>query len=704
MIFNTWLFWLGVLFWQKTWVSRFGVSYPGVSDKFYTLKDLFNKFIPDFSSLDPKVWIERCGTDGFIYLYYQRMIIKMLLIFSAIALLVSIPVNWTSSSEENFFTRTTLSKSITDWKAWFQVIIVAIFSGGVLLTVYLLRSYLSEVLMNNAIDLERSNEHEWLRMRTVHVRGLDIGDRSGGALARILQAFLQHRGGGVVEVYMVPDYQKLLELEIERQTAMCYKRILEDGNPRIEWRRRFLRPENFEEMLAEIEAEMEEVTKSHYWNSGHAFVVFSSLEAAEKCLYNFRPGFNKAIMLGIRNLAEKYKTLGRLRAFSTTFRRFEDDREIEHKDILVEKAVNPYDINWVNVGGTRGIYFFRRITLLTGATLVLLFLTTPASLLAALREVDYFGIFTLSWAENFPSPIKNTVEAYLPSAFILLLNQILLVLIDISAYLEKNFSHTQTQLSILHRAVFYLTMNMMIIPTVTLATATSLINVLTNKEFLLADILGQMHLADSGAFFVNLLLQKSCFSSIFYLLRVPEVLSNYGSMWIAYSIREDLNSHDKWRRQEGQVFQYGYFYSLMLTGFAIIMTFCSTVPLVIPAGCWFFIIKHFVDGLALMTVHRKEIESEGRLLKSVINYTLLCVLFYQASMIGFFSICNLNFQAFIVLVMFIMSMFFSLSMSGPVFDLSSKDEEYFCKMNSISQESVKNWRKIYSNPLALYTA
>jgi len=64
---------------------------------------------------------------------------------------------------------------------------------------------------------------------------------------------------------------------------------------------------------------------------------------------------------------------------------------------------------------------------------------------------------------------------------------------------------------------------MLIIPGLTIATANSILKVLQEKEFILADLLGEMHLADSGAFFVNLLLQKTCYSSLFYLMRGPEI-------------------------------------------------------------------------------------------------------------------------------------------------------------------------------------
>lgn len=205
------------------------------------------------------------------------------------------------------------------------------------------------------------------------------------------------------------------------------------------------------------------------------------------------------------------------------------------------RAVDPYDFIWVNVGGTRGFYFFRRVGVLFLAVLVLLFLSTPASLLATLRSV----VGDVEWLASLPPPFETLAQAYFPSLFIVMLNQLLLVLIDISAYMERHFSHSDVQNSILNVALVYLSLNMLIIPGVTLTATKSLMKILQDREFLLADILGELHLADSGAFFVNLLLQKACYSSMFYLLRGPEIGMSYCSVWLAYMTRKDLNEHDK---------------------------------------------------------------------------------------------------------------------------------------------------------------
>ena len=699
ILVNTAIFLIGLLIWRKIWVVRFGVKIPGYGDSFKSLSPIFSIMKGIIWDLESEYWIENAGIDGYIYLLFQRYMLKLLFIYSLIAVLASIPINFSASSDVNFFARTTLPKDMTVYTSWFQVLITYVFSLGVLLAFYNLKKRVSALLLEKTLLRSMENEHEWLMLRTVQVRGLDIADRSGEALLNHFNNFLSKRGGRVVEVTLIPDFQKLTQLEIERESALLMKKLHEDNFPhpvsRLSPRAGFSRAQ-YQEKLEEVDTEIQKATMTPYWNSGHAMVVFNSLASLEKVLYSYRQGVRGTISLCIANLSEKLSQLGRNRAFSTTFERFEDDRLAAHRNLVVSRGLHPYDIIWQNVGGTRGFYFFRRMGLLMLSIMILLFLSTPAALLAAIKSA--VGV-EANWIQNLPGPLSGIAQAYLPSIFIVLLNQVLLLLIDISAYMERHYSHTAVQSSIFHKALVYLTLNMLIIPGFTIAASKSFINLLSDKEFLLADILGELHVGEFGAFLVNVLLQKATFSSIFYLMRGPEIGMNYFSVWIAHHVRADLNRHDKWRRHESQVFQFGYFYALNLVCFGIVMTFCSTVPLVIPAGFWFFVLKHHVDAHNLLTVHGREIESQGSLARSACNYAVLFVIFYQVSMIGFFSINLMTIQAFFVFLLLLGSVFYGVSFSGRLLDLAASDQEYYATADGFSENSRHLWRKVYEHPL-----
>lgn len=712
LLVNLVLLTLAFLIWKRTWLERFGLEVPEEGDsstfRHYSVSGVFSRLLGRLWDLKPEYWLQHCGTEAYLYLLYQRSMIRLLLIYSAVVVVATIPLNLATSQEEAFFTRTTIAGGLSSYASWFQVALVYFFSIGVFITTAGLRQQAGKVLLEHAQDSQRLYDHEWLLARTVHVRGLDKADRSGTALAAAIRKFLSDKSGDVVEVMLLPDYEKLLALEIQSEEARLMLRLMTDEPDRFHrlcFRGINMNPKTYSRKLEELEAEMQKATLAPFSNSGHAVVALDSLESVEKTLYNFRASLGKTLHLAYTHLKEKVFSLSRSRAFSTTFNRFEDDVEATHRDIIVTRAVEPSDLMWRNVGGTRGVYLFRRIGLLVLAFFVLLFMTTPAVIFSTLKSFKWFTFLNMDWAEELPGPLTNLVHAYFPSLMIIAFNQVLLLLIDLSSYLERHHAHSHVQLSIFLKCVPYLTLNMLVIPGVTLAAAESLVQILGASEFMLANVLAKLHLADSGALFVNLLLQKSCYSNMFYLLRGGEVGAAYGSSWLAYYIREDLNRHDKWRRVEFMVFQYGYFYAVMITGFAIVMTFCSTIPLVIPAGLFFFSIKHVVDGLNLLTVHKHEMDSRGNMLRYVCIYSLVCVLLYQTSMIGFFSSVGLSLQAFCVFVLMLPCAYLTFASSGPLYDLSTVETEFRASTLKgtcpfpITPDAIQRWRQLYWHPM-----
>jgi hypothetical protein len=104
---------------------------------------------------------------------------------------------------------------------------VFIYSVGVFITVHRVRKTIGKLLKNKHVEESHNAEHEWIKSRTIHVRGLDTGDRTGIALATVLNEFLKTRGGSVLDVQILPDYQSMLELEVKRSEAECMKRLCE---------------------------------------------------------------------------------------------------------------------------------------------------------------------------------------------------------------------------------------------------------------------------------------------------------------------------------------------------------------------------------------------------------------------------------------------------------------------------------------------
>lgn len=62
--------------------------------------------------------------------------------------------------------------------------------------------------------------------------------------------------------------------------------------------------------------------------------------------------------------------------------------------------------------------------------------------------------------------------------------------------------------------------------------------------------------------------------------------------------------------------------------FSIFIFFSATVPLLSVACMLYAVVRHGVDALNLITVYRKEIDSQGKLISVVTNTVLITVLSY----------------------------------------------------------------------------
>lgn len=87
----------------------------------------FTKII---SKLDTDYWVTHTGTDGYLYLLFQRRFLKLTFFMSIITLCVSIPINVTSGDNvDDWFEKTTLNnKELTSLRGWVHVGLVLVFT------------------------------------------------------------------------------------------------------------------------------------------------------------------------------------------------------------------------------------------------------------------------------------------------------------------------------------------------------------------------------------------------------------------------------------------------------------------------------------------------------------------------------------------------------------------------------------------------
>ena len=63
------------------------------------------------------------------------------------------------------------------------------------------------------LDRSKTRDFEWLKTRTLHVRGIAPHDRKGESLIKRLDNALKSNGGKVVAIINIPDFSTIFELE-----------------------------------------------------------------------------------------------------------------------------------------------------------------------------------------------------------------------------------------------------------------------------------------------------------------------------------------------------------------------------------------------------------------------------------------------------------------------------------------------------------
>lgn len=130
------------------------------------------------------------------------------------------------------------------------------------------------------------------------------------------------------------------------------------------------------------------------------------------------------------------------------------------------------------MGGTRGLYIFRVVFFNILVLIIVLFLSTPAAIYSSLKVIQLSTSEEPLNLEHLAEKLGQNKEAlwgwgplistFIPPLVIIFINNCLLFMFDYFAFWEKRISHSNYQFSIFNKAYIYLTLNMLVIPAVTM--------------------------------------------------------------------------------------------------------------------------------------------------------------------------------------------------------------------------------------------
>jgi hypothetical protein len=297
--------------------------------------------------------------------------------------------------------------SIKGTWSWVQVALSIFITILTLRTIFNLKTF-----ARNVYKKYEKHDYEWLKSRTIHVKGLLKNDITGALLENMLNDNLSDTESKILAICVVPDYRKLTILEEKRKDLEDLSQLLGVKEPtcmRLCVRKKYRNEDYYQRKLEEIEYEIQEIYKSPIRSSGHAYIVFDSYYSMSQCLQKYRETPCQTCKIMWSSCYDRLSLSGsRSDDLRENFARFHDQDEVQsseyHKrgaNLLMSSAKDPVDIIWANMGGTRGATFFKRYLWNILGFLLMIFVSTPAVVFKTLQGLSDKHL-DLKFVQNIP--------------------------------------------------------------------------------------------------------------------------------------------------------------------------------------------------------------------------------------------------------------------------------------------------------------
>ena len=746
LLFNFIYLMIGFILWHVLWVSRHGVEIPNLISKntityfssrnfSLVLKEIWERMW----KLDSTYLTSAIGYEAFIFLLFQRVILSALFSYFLISICL-------------FLCRTYGYIFFPKEKDLEQFLSVTNITGIILITFIHFRSFFKlkrEAFYhyyNRFMKMSENKDVNWLSCRTLHISGINPQERLTSLMQTKLNVFLSKTSSGkVLEINFIPNYNKLLKYEIEKNEITDLRLLITHEKPfmRCLFSSIYWSDSSMQSELERIQEKIDEITEEPVYSSGHAFICFDSLTAAYKVMKEFKNSPFMRFKLRMKNLMDgvKENLLGNKtindpilgKKVSSTFQKFNEDYNIgslednyfieenseleikQNMNILVDQLVEPIDIIWVNIGGDKGIYVFRRIFLNLLLLILLIFFTTPMGFVSAFKKVDKYQILEFKWLKVIP--FGYILVTYIIPLLIIGINLLLIVSIDFICRFEKHFTHSNYQFSFFTKSFVYMLFNYLIIPSLTLSYDSLYEIIKTNYKNILHLLSQFSSIFDNSYFFITLIIQNATVSFFYYFIRLDELIFNAFSTQVSFYKRHFINTGHSWHRNEEDCFYFGYFSAQYMVFYSICIVFSNFNPILPLAGLYVFLIRHFGDFTSLLTVHLNEIDSNGKFINSVINYAIVPIFLFHIFMILDSLNHNKYIEATIIggIMLFSIIYYFITYESDYMMAIYSENKQFDNYQNKnnnsmisgfndhvpISHNEITKWTNKYRHPLTI---
>ena len=314
---------------------------------------------------------------------------------------------------------------------------------------------------------------------------------------------------------------------------------------------------------------------------------------------------------------------------------------------------NYENFNFKNLNARKKNPLFIRLILYTIVIFILVFITTPLSLLEILISI----FFKKRWKGYMTNQIvawRDSRLNYILMPIILsLMNVLFLFVIAEIARTQRFYRLATYHQFILRFSFLYLMINSFFVPGFAVVTNGSLFSVLTNLDWDVNAWIYNLRIYEQSTVISSIILQSGAVGFFLTLNLIADGFLNAFKYPLLLAHLRNLNSYP-YLKNEGDIFEFGYYYGYNTTILYLVVVFGIYKPLIVISGAVYFGLKSLANLVAQTHYFGSQFESGTVLPNMFLNRAKFCIplMFFLLSLKCFiiknFLLFGINFSAFFV--------------------------------------------------------
>ena len=264
------------------------------------VKEIFRRLF----NFDKKCIIETCGIEAYLYLLFQKKMLKVITLMIGITISFSMVSTYYNHSIITLTNKNSLLQVIllnnlylNDFSTILHLISLFIFTYLHLNFLTELKRECQKVYLDRIINMSQTKEINWLKSRTLLISGLPKNERNSKILNKVvkylkrkLDLYLEKNEiGKVVDIVIIPDFSNIIDYEIEKFELIDFKKVINHCNNNLNFPcfpKIYNSEESLNSEIERLENKIKSNDNSEEILSAQAFVCFDSVLSVETILIN----------------------------------------------------------------------------------------------------------------------------------------------------------------------------------------------------------------------------------------------------------------------------------------------------------------------------------------------------------------------------------------------------------------------------------